>query len=43
MAYIDGLDFYQLHILERRYSQICYRRLPQRRQKAIERGLRRQL
>ena len=31
VAYINGLDFHQLHILERRHSQICYRRVPQRR------------
>ena len=42
-AYIDGLDFYQLHIFERRHPEVRYRRFPQERQKAIERCLRRQL
>ena len=31
VAYINSLDLHQLHILERRYSQICYRRVSQRR------------
>ena len=43
VAYIDGLDICQLHLLERRHSQICYSRFPQRWRKAIECGLRRQL
>ena len=42
-AYIDGPDFHQLHIFERRHSQICYSRFSQRWQKTIECGLRRQL
>ena len=42
-AYIDGLDFYQLHIFKRRHPEVRYSRFPQRRRKAIESGLRRQL